>query len=121
MKKNVDITVFHVENGKYSKQEYSDCFWDADQAANIRKTGITNVDSLYISIPLANAPNLKIAKAKDIVIQGKVDDEIDNTSQETQSISLKALNRKYECFTVNSYSKKDHGSPRMHHWELSCK
>lgn len=121
MKVKVDITLIHVENRQYVKQVYEDCFWDCDQSANIIKTGLTNIDSLYVSIPLAKAQNLKISNCKDFVIQGEIIESIDNTSEETQSASLKAIRNKYECFTVNSYSKKDHGSPRMHHWELSCK
>lgn len=121
MKNTTKVTIYHLGASGYERTVYDGCFWEDDQAAKIAKTGLQNADSLYISIPIKNAPNLTVNKGKDYVIKGESVEEINNTSQSTQSASIKALKSTYEVFTINSYSKKDHGSPRMHHWELSGK
>lgn len=120
-KRMTKVTIYHFEDNKYLRSVYERCFWEEDQAANIKKSGLTSVDSLYVSIPLSEAPNLVIKKGKDLIVNGSIEFEFDNTSQATQSASLNNLRVNHDVFTINSYSKKDHGSPRMWHWELSGK
>jgi hypothetical protein len=120
-KKTTNVTIYHFEDNKYLRSVYDHCFWEEDQAANIKKSGLTSIDSLYVSIPLSEAQTLVIKKGKDLIINGDVNFEFDNTSQATQSSSLNNLRANHDVFTINSYSKKDHGSPRMRHWELSGK
>ena len=121
MKRTTSITIYHKVGANYVRKVYHKCFWDEDKAANIKKSGLASVDSLYVSMPLSIAPNLTISNGNDLVIQGEIADEFDNTSQQTQSNSLKTLKEMYQVFTISAHSKKDHGSPRMHHWEISGK
>ncbi|MFV0344213.1 MAG: DUF6751 family protein [Anaerocolumna sp.] len=120
-KRTTKVTIYHLKEKKYKRNVYDKCFWEDDQAARITKTGLSSVASLYVSIPLTEAPDLIITKTKDFIVQGEVTFEIDNTTEATQSASLKTLNTNYLVYTINSFSKKDHGSPRMRHWELSGK
>lgn len=120
-KRTIKVTIYHFEDNRYIRSVYDRCFWDEDQAANIKKTGLASVDSLYVSIPLSEAPYLKINKGKDLIVSSEISFEVDNTSQSTQASSLKTLKSSHEIFTINAYSKKDHGSPRSRHWELSGK
>lgn len=121
-KQTTDITIFHLDGTNYVKNVYHGCFWEEDQAAAIKKSGLSSVDSLYISIPYnTDTENLCICKAKDLAIQGEVLETIDNTSQATQSTSIKALKSSHDVFVISSSAKKCHGSRRMWHWELSGK
>jgi hypothetical protein len=120
-KRTTNVTIYHFEDNKYIRSVYDRCFWEDDQAASIIKTGLSSADSLYVSIPMSEAPDLVISKGKDLIVHGDIAFEIDNTSQATQSTSLKALKAENDVFTISSFSKKDHGSTRMRHWELSGK
>lgn len=121
MKNTVKVTIFHLNGANYEKKIYDKCFWDEDQAQAIRKSGLASVDSLYVSIPYFVVQSLEINKGKDYIIQGETELDFDNTSQSTQSNSLKALKENHNVFTINSSSLKNHGSKRMWHWELSGK
>lgn len=121
-KQTTDATIFHLEGSNYIKSIYRGCFWEEDQAANIRKSGLSSVDSLYISIPYSSdAQELSINKGKDLVIKGEITEDIDNTSQSTQASSIKEIKSSHDVFTITSLAEKKHGSRRMWHWELSGK
>jgi hypothetical protein len=118
---NADITLYLFKDNKYTRKEVEGVFWDESKASNVIKSGLTTADSVKIFIPLANIGELNITTGKDIVVYGIVVDEIDNTSQSTQSVSLKALKDKYNFVTASSFDKKLYGSPKMQHYALSCK
>lgn len=118
MKNTADITIYHKTQSGYIRRIYSRCFWDEDLMSRISKTGQTNTDSLYISIPLRNAPTLEIATSKDLVVKGIVYDEIDSSTERTEHMTLTQLKKNHPVFTINKVSLKDHGTSRMHHWEL---
>ncbi|WP_167957962.1 DUF6751 family protein [Anaerosporobacter faecicola] len=122
MKNTVKVTIFHQgADSKYTKAVYDHCFWDEDQAQAIKKSGLSSVDSLYVSIPYTTVQSLDITKGKDYIIKGETDIIYDNTSQSTQSASLKDLKASHNVFTLNSISLKNHGSRKLWHWELSGK
>ncbi len=121
MKQTCKVTIYHLREKEYVRAVYEGCFWDADAATAVEKTGLANADSLYVSIPLLNAPALTVAKGKDLIVQGECSVEIDNTSQTTQTASIKALKAEYDVYTITTLTRKDHGSPRMHHWEVGGK
>ena len=120
-KQTVKVTVFHLGLNGYEKNVYDKCFWDEDQATAIKKSGLASVDSLYVSIPYSVAQRLEINKGKDYIIQGETTLGIDNTSQATQSTSIKELKANHNLLTLSAVSLKNHGSKRMWHWELSGK
>lgn len=121
MKNTVKVTIFHLGNNGYKKNVYDKCFWDEDQASAIKKSGLTSVDSLYVSIPYSVVHNLEINKGKDYIMQGETALEIDNTTEKTQSDGIKELKAKHNLLTISAGSLKNHGSKRMWHWELSGK
>ena len=122
MKNTTAITIYHKgADGKYTRKVIQGCFWDDDQQASIAKTGISNADRLYISIPYRECESLMINKSNDLVIKGDVVTEIDNTSSSSISTSIKTLKAEHEVFTLTSCSFKNHGSRRMWHYELSGK
>lgn len=121
MKPNADITLYHYDDGKYTRQIINGVYWFAIKQSNVIKSGLVNADSVSIHIPVSSAKNLEITTSKDLVINGTVTMDIDNTSQQTQSVSLKALNESYDVFTVTAFDPKLYGSRRMQHYELSCK
>lgn len=121
MKPNADITLYHFADGKYTRQVIKGVYWFAVKQSNVIKSGLTSADSVSIHIPITSVDNLEITTSKDLVISGIIDMEIDNTSQQAQSASLKELNSLYEVHTVTAYDPKLYGSRRLQHYELSCK
>ncbi|WP_455715336.1 DUF6751 family protein [Anaerosporobacter sp.] len=120
-KQTEKVTIFHLGSNGYEKSVYAKCFWDEDQATAIKKSGLASVDSLYVSIPYSVVQSLEINKGKDYIIQGETLLEIDNTSEKTQSTSIKELKANHNLLTLSAGSLKNHGSKRMWHWELSGK
>lgn len=118
---NADITLYSFKDNKYTRRKIEDIFWDESKASNVIKSGLITADSVKIFIPLISADDLNITTGKDIVVNGIVLDEIDNTSQATQSSSLKSLKEKYNFVTVSSCDKKLYGSVALRHYMLSCK
>ena len=121
MKPNADITLYHFADGKYTRQVIKGVYWFAVKQSNVIKSGLTSADSVSIHIPITSVDNLEITTSKDLVISGIIDMEIDNTSQQTQSASLRTLNEAHDVFTVTAFDPKLYGSRRLQHYELSCK
>ena len=118
---NTDMTLYHWNGSGYDRREIRKVFWSHSHISNTTKTGQVDSDRVFISIPESSAMVLEIAIGKDLVVNGICLLEFDNTSQQTQSESVKALRTGYEVFTVNAFDPKLYGSPRMRHYELSCK
>ena len=118
---NADITIYTHADG-YKRHEIKGVFWDESKQSNMIKSGLSTIDSVTIFVPFANMPpDIKFATAKDLIVNGIVDDEIDNLSQQAYSASLNALRSKYDVYTLSICDKKDYGSADMRHYELSCK
>ena len=118
MKNTTKVTIYH-KGTAWTKTVYEGAFWDDDKQARIAKTGLSNADSLYVSIPLDKAPELTITNGKDYIVKGECNIVIDASTSAKESASIKEiLNVGY---TITTCSKKDHGSKRMRHWELGGK
>lgn len=118
---NADMTLYHWDGEKFIREVIKDVFWQSSQISNINKTGRTDSDSVFISIPATSKDNLLITTGKDLVVKGVCELEFDNTSEKTQSECLKTLKKSHETFVVKVFDPKLYGSPRMQHYELSCK
>lgn len=121
VKPNADITLYHYSDGKYTRQVIKGVYWFSVKQSNVIKSGLVNADSVLIHIPVTSAENLEITTSKDLVVNGIIDMEIDNTNHQTQSTSFKALNSVYDVYTVTAFDPKLYGSRRLQHYELSCK
>lgn len=121
MKPNANITLYHFADGKYTRQVIKGVYWFAVKQSNVIKSGLSSADSVSIHILVTSVDNLEITTSKDLVVNGVVDIEINNTDQRTQSESLKELNVTYDVFTVTAFDPKLYGSRRLQHYELSCK
>lgn len=117
---NADMTLYHWTGSGYDRKVVEKVFWDDSKISNIIKTGRTDSDSVKILAPVSSM-ELSVTTGKDLVVKGKCDVEIDNTSQVTVSEGVRALKAECEVFTVNAFDAKLYGSPRMQHYELSCK
>jgi hypothetical protein len=118
---NADITLYLYNKGKYTRSVIKRVFWSDTRQANVKDTGLANADAVKIMIPITSADNLTFTIGKDLVIKGIIEHEIDSTSQQGISNSLKYLNENYETRTVTSADDKRYGSKEMHHYDLSCK
>lgn len=120
---NADITLYACPDGKYTRCEIKGVFWEDVKQSNVLKSGLSTADAVRIFIPVESLPGgIKLTAGKDWIVKGIVDDEIDNTSNQTISASLKALKDTYDrVVTVSVVDDKLYGSPRMQHIQLSCK
>lgn len=120
---NADMTLYACPDGKYTRYEIKGVFWEDVKQSNIIKSGLTNVDSVRIFIPAGNLPDgIKFTTGKDLIVKGIVDYEVDNTSQQTISTSLKAMREAHDrVVTVSIVDDKLYGSPNMQHIQLSCR
>lgn len=121
MKPNADITYYHFANGVYTREVIKGVFWFESKQSNVLKTGLATVDGIMVHIPITSKENLVATLGKDIIINGIVSTDIDNTSQTTQSASLKTLKETYGFVTVSACDPKLYGSRNMQHYEVSCK
>lgn len=122
MKRTVTVTIYHNDGQTWERNVYKGCFWEDDRQRAIAKSGLRDADRLYVSLPLAKAPALALEPGKDMIVKDECPVEIDNTSQSTQSATIKELRAEYEVFTVTALSLKDHSlNRRMHHWEIGGK
>jgi hypothetical protein len=118
---NADITVYTHTDG-YKRHEIKGVFWDESKQSNMIKSGLTTIDSVTIYVPFDSIPSgVNFTTAKDHIIKGVVNDEIDNSPPQAYSASLNALKAKYDVYTLSICDKKDYGSEDMRHYELSCK
>lgn len=118
---NADMTLYHWNGTGYDRKEIKKVFWSDSHISNIGKTGQTDADKVFISIPESSAVLLNVTTGKDLVVKGICQLEFDNTDQKMQSESLKLLKAECEVFNVNAFDPKLYGSEAMRHYELSCK
>ena len=118
---NADMTLYHHDGAGYSREVIRDVFWQPSKISNFGKTGRTDADSVFVSIPATSKENLLITAGKDLVVKGVCDLEFDNTDERKQSESLRALKKTHDVFTVTAFDPKLYGSKDMQHYELSCK
>lgn len=121
MQPNADITLYNYVDGSYIRQVIKGVYWFTVKQSNVLKTGLVDADRVSIHIPISSCADLKVATSKDLVVNGIIDMEFDNTSQQTQSASLRALREAHEVFTITAFDPKLYGSKRLQHYELSCK
>lgn len=119
---NGDITLYKLVNGSYARETIEGVYMEDRKTANVIKSGLTNADSLFVCIPKGSlSGKLSLTVGKDLVVKGKCTFEFDNTSQITQSTSLKELKGLYTVYTVSDIADRTYGSEVLQHWELSCK
>ena len=120
---NADMTLYNCPDGKYTRYEIKGVFWEDVKQSNVLKSGLSTADAVRVFIPVDNLPGgIKFTTGKDLIVKGIVDFEVDNTSQQTISASLKTMKATYDrVVTVSVVDDKLYGSSRMQHIQLSCK
>ncbi len=119
---NADITLYSYVNGGYTRSVIHEVFWQEVKQSNVLKSGLTSADSVKIFIPLESIlGGLSLTTSKDLVIEGIVTTEIDNTTQQSISASLTALKATHSMYTVSVADNKLYGSLNMQHYQISCK
>ncbi len=119
---NADMTLYSWTASGYIRVPIERVMWQESKQSSIEKTGLKDADAIKIFIPEASAPKgLAFALTKDIVVKGIIAFEFDNTTEVTRSASLKALHAAYDTHGVTVADGKLYGSPRMRHYQISCK
>lgn len=115
---NAEATVYRLTRGKYERIFLPRVFWDAKSSASTGKNGKTESDTVTVFLPLL----LQLTPQKDLIIKGSVPLTIDNSTEETQSASVKKLLfAGYDVHTVMACRMCDFGSAGMRHTELEVR
>lgn len=147
---NTDATLYNYfkdkESGKvkYRKTYLKNVFWDDTKQNNVIKSGLTTIESVLICIPFSVETEGKqyaspkeyfkltddkkdksftfTANSQDLIVKGRIDYDINNTSMQTISESLSYLRNNYDnVMTISVVDEKDFGSESMRHWEIGGK
>ena len=119
---NTSVTIYALSDGGYKRIFVSEAFWDETERANTVKSGMTVTDSVSLFIPYSVAGELELTRGKDFICKGNVKFEFDNSSEQSQSLSMKEFRALYGApHTVTSFDKKLFGSEDMWHYEISLK
>ncbi len=114
---NTKATVYRLTGGKYERIFLPRVFWDMKSTASTGKNGKTESDTVTVFLPLL----LQLTPQKDLIIKGSVPLTIDNSTEETQSASVKKLFAGYDVHTVMACRVCDYGSAEMRHTELDVR
>lgn len=115
---NTKITLYRLVDKKYERSVH-DVFWNDKKISNFNKTGLTTCDTALVLIP-HNGIDLTFITGKDYIVKGECEIQIDNTTPQLFSNSMKAL-KEYGYYTIMSADAKLFGSKDMWHYKLSCK
>lgn len=116
---NTSITLYLYSGGAYTRKNIDKVFWDERKASNVVKSGMSNSDSVKIFIPYTE--ELEFTPARDIIVKGNIEYDIDISSEKAIAESKKYLQGTYGFVTISSCDKKLYGSNHMQHYELSCR
>lgn len=116
---NNTITVFNFENNKYTAMDVGRVFLDYVEQANIKATGMTNVDTVKVLIPNVDLNIKKDGKSFIAIGQG-YSDIVGLTPQEL-SANLKTFKESNETYIITKLDKRKNGTPRMWHIDMGCK
>ncbi len=114
---NAEATVYRLTRGKYERIFLPRVFWDMKSTASTGKNGKTESDTVTVFLPLL----LRLTPQKDLIVKGSVPLIIDNSTEETQSASVKRLFEVYDVHTVMACRMCDYGSAEMRHTELDVR
>lgn len=107
MRWNAECTLWHKLGNSYITLHYP-CWWQDTEAVNIAKTGMTDVDTAMLCLPVDS----QVAKG-DYIAKGSIDFNI--------SVSTSELLKAHSPLKITSASRKDYGSEIMRHTEVTAK
>lgn len=93
--------------------------WVECRAANVRKTGLQNADSVMVHIPAEYAANAPQTPAKDMLVKGDCPFRFDNSTPQSVSDSLKAFRTNHRYVTASAIDDYRYGG--LPHVEVSAK
>lgn len=114
---NTKATVYRLTRGKYERIFLPRVFWDMKSTASTSKNGKAESDTVTVFLPSL----LQLTPQKDLIVRGSVTLTIDNSTEETQSASVKRLFEVYDVHTVMACRMCDFGSAGMRHTELEVR
>ena len=116
---NASGTLYSYQNGAYTRTFFPEVFWDECKQSNVIKSGNVNSDSVTVFLP--NVSGLSFTTGKDLIVKGLCEFEIDSSTSQKLSESLKYLKENYSFLTVTTALPADYGSEDMRHYELGCR
>ena len=114
---NTSCTLY-LASQNYSKVTIPHCYLTHRKIAITARTGLEYSENAFCMIK--GNSSLSFTEGKDFLVEGPCDFVFDNTDGKKQSDSIKAL-KALGAFTVMMADRKEYGSQKMRHWELSCK
>ena len=147
---NADATLYNYYKNKtsgkvtYTRTQLHGIFWDDTKQSNVLKSGLSTIESVSIYIPFSVNTDGKeylppkeynklsesdlskyytfATNSQDLIVEGLIDYNIDNTTSQTISAGLSYLKNNYDkVMTISAVDEKNYGSDGMRHWELGGK
>jgi hypothetical protein len=123
-----NCTIF-IKNGNGFKRCYvPKCHWQESKASNVLKSGMASADGIAVYIfikdiseELKTLLTARKSAAQDLIVFGECNFTFDNSTPQSASESLRALNASFDVHTVMSIDKLLYGSPEMQHFKLSAR
>lgn len=108
------ITVYHTENSiDYSRNVYENVHFEENKGIGVSNHGLENVSNGVVIIPTFNREEDVLINEKDIIISGKILNEI------AKEYRVSNLQREYKTYTVVAVD--DNRKCGLPHWEITVK
>lgn len=114
---NTKVTLYRLVDGKY-KRDIADAFYQDTANSTFSRTGLTSGIKVNVIIPY-NGTQYSFTTGKDYVVKGVCDVELDISSPQKHSESMKQL-KEMNFVTVMLADCNLFGSECMRHYELGC-
>lgn len=115
---NGKVTLYSLADGVYQRI-IIDAFYSSTKISKFDKIGLSTSGTAIVYIPHKGV-DLTFTTGKDFIVNGECLLELDNSTPQKLSESLKAL-KEYDFVTIISVDPKLYGSVNMWHYHLSCK
>ena len=113
-----DCTFFLIQPDKtFERIAVEGVHWEDTRGINFNRTGVGEVDSVAVWIPLGRA-TLPVLSGKgnkrNYILRGIVADDVTEATE-------KAFLSAHDALVVTHITKNDFGNPNMQHWEVGAK
>ena len=125
---NENCTLYLKDGNGFVRHYIPKCHWQESKASNVLKSGLQNADGVTvyifakdIGVDLKTALLARKSAAQDIIVRGECSFDFDNSSSQSASENLKALNIQADVHTVMSIDRLLYGSAELQHFKISAR
>lgn len=109
----------YLKSLDYEKVEINNAFITKRTPFTLSKLGLSYTESAMCMFE--GQTSLVFTPGKDFMVEGKCDAVLSGLVGQAYTDALKRLISEKHAMTIMEATYLKYGTPRMHHWELSCK